>query len=78
MAVKQAKQLSYTVIFEPAEEGGYSIHVPALPGCPSEADTLEEARNNAKEAIKSYIGSLLKDGEPIPDDVRAAPVYEPG
>ena len=31
----------YTMIFEPAEEGGYIVHVPALPGCFTEGDTLE-------------------------------------
>ena len=39
------------VIFEPSEEGGYTVYVPALPGCISEGDTLDEARANIREAI---------------------------
>ena len=53
----------YTVIFEPAEEGGYVVHVPALPGCITEGDSLEEAREMAKDAIKGYLESLIKNNE---------------
>lgn len=56
----------YTVILEPQEEGGYTITVPALPGCISEGDTVEEALENIKDAIAGYIASLRKHGEPIP------------
>jgi predicted RNase H-like HicB family nuclease len=59
----------YTIILDPdTEEGGYTVTVPALPGCITEGDTREEAIANAKEAILLYIESLQKDGEPIPDD----------
>ena len=34
----------YTVVYEPAEEGGYVVTVPTLPGLVTEGDTLEEAR----------------------------------
>lgn len=40
-----------TVILEPEEDGGYSVHCPALPGCSSQGDTLEEALDNIREAI---------------------------
>ena len=43
------------VVFEPSEEGGYTAHVPALPGCISEGDTLDEARRNIREAIALYL-----------------------
>ena len=59
---------SYTVLFEPAEEGGYVVFCPALPGLVTEGDTLEQARERAKEAIEGYIESLLKNGEPVPPD----------
>jgi predicted RNase H-like HicB family nuclease len=36
-------------------EGGFSVWVPDLPGCTSQADTLEQALNNIKEAIELYI-----------------------
>ena len=60
------KQYQYTVIFEPAEEGGYIVHVPALPGCHTQGDTLEHAKEMAKEAIACYLESLKKDGLPFP------------
>lgn len=63
------KQLSFTVLFEPTEEGGYTAIVPALPGVITEGRTLDEARAMAIEAIECHIESLLKDGESIPEDV---------
>lgn len=60
------KILKYTVIFEPAEEGGYVATVPSLPGCITEGDTLEEAMEMVKDAISGYIVSLEKHGEQIP------------
>lgn len=49
------------VVFEPSDEGGYTVYVPSLPGCLSEGDTQEEALNNIKEAISLYF-------DPIEDD----------
>lgn len=43
------------VVLEPAEEGGYTVFVPSLPGCISEGNTLEEALQNIKEAIELYL-----------------------
>ncbi len=43
------------VVFEPSDEGGYTVYVPSLPGCISEGDTLEEARENIREAIEIYL-----------------------
>ena len=69
--------LKYTVIFEPAPEGGYTVIVPALPGCVTEGDTLDEAREMAVDAIKCYCESLLKDGLPLPEDVELSePIRE--
>jgi predicted RNase H-like HicB family nuclease len=65
---KKVKILKYTAIFEPAEEGGYIVSVPALPGIVTEGDTFEEAVNMVKDAIKSHCASLLKHGEPIPQE----------
>jgi len=56
----------YTVVFEPAEEGGYVVTVPALPGLVTEGDSLEEAREMVKDAIRGYLESLRKHGEEIP------------
>jgi predicted RNase H-like HicB family nuclease len=59
---------SYTVHFIPAEEGGYTVEVPALEGCVTEGDTFEEAEKNAREAISLFVESLQKRGLPLPED----------
>ena len=51
-------------LFEPAEEGGYTVYVPALPGCISEGDTLEEARQNIREAIELYLEPIEQPASP--------------
>jgi len=58
----------YKVIFEPQEEGGFTVTVPALPGCISEGDTYDGALANIKEAIALYIESLQADGIPVPEE----------
>ncbi len=50
------------VVLEPQEEGGYTIYVPALPGCISQGETKEEALENIQEAIQLYL-------EPDTDDI---------
>jgi len=49
------------VILEPSDEGGFTVHVPALPGCVSEGETVEDALANIREAIELYL-------EPVEDD----------
>lgn len=57
----------FKVIIEPEIDGGYSVHVPVLPGCASEGETIEEALDNIKEAIELYLWSLKDDNLPIPE-----------
>jgi predicted RNase H-like HicB family nuclease len=62
--------MKYTVILEPDDEGkGYTVEVPALPGCITEGDNIEDALSNAKEAIELFIETLKELGKPIPEDV---------
>ena len=60
---------TYTILLIPGEpdEGGYCVRVPALPGCVTDGDTLEEAVANAKEAIEGYVLSLQDRGIPVPE-----------
>lgn len=60
----------YKAIFDPQEEGGYTVTVPSLPGCISEGDTFEEAFANIKEAMALYLESLAADRRPIPRETR--------
>ena len=66
---------SFTMLFEPAEEGGYLVTCPALPGLVTEGDTMEEARRMAEDALRGYLESLLEDGLSIPAD--KSPIAEP-
>jgi|ERR1700722_11681577 len=78
-AAREAEtEYSFTVFFEPAVEGGYVVTCPALPGLVTEGDTLADAKRMAKDAIRAYLESLRKDGEPIPADPKfsAKPVKE--
>jgi predicted RNase H-like HicB family nuclease len=58
-------EYSYTVLFEPAEKGGFVVTCPALPGLVTEGDSLEEARSMARDAILGYLESLRQDHRPI-------------
>jgi predicted RNase H-like HicB family nuclease len=49
------------VVLEHSDESGFTVYVPALPGCISEGETVDEALANIQEAIELYL-------EPIEDD----------
>lgn len=53
-------------IIHPAEEGGYWAEVPALPGCITEGDTLDEVMQNLQDAIEGWllVANSLKTTEP--------------
>ncbi len=57
------------VILEPSDDGGYTVYVPALPGCISEGDTKKEALKNIREDIELYL-------EPVEDDMNFSPDAE--
>ncbi len=49
----------YKVVVTPDhEDGGFTVSCPAIPGCHSEGDTLEEALENIKDAIVGCVGVL--------------------
>jgi antitoxin HicB len=50
--------LKYDVVFEEQEVGGYTVTVPTLPGCISEGNTFEEAKEKISDAIKLYSRDL--------------------
>lgn len=60
--MKKHKEIiyQYEVIFEPNGEG-YTVTVPKLPGLVTEGDTLKEAREMAKDAIRCYLEAILKE-----------------
>ena len=50
--------MEYTVVVHQAEEGGFWVEVPALPGCYSQGESVERALENVKEAISLYLEAL--------------------
>ncbi len=65
----------YTVILEREEDGGYHAFVPALKGCHSQGETLEDTIENVREAISVYLESLKAHGENAPiEDILIKPV----
>jgi predicted RNase H-like HicB family nuclease len=64
--------LNIKVVIHEAEEGGYWAEVPALPGCVSQGETMDELVLNVREAIEAWLGAE----EPEPADTPARKVIE--
>lgn len=60
---------TYTIVLEPAEEGGFIVHVPALPEVSTCGDTEDEALAMAREAIELVLEHRLSRGEEIPSEL---------
>jgi len=58
--------VKYAVIFERGE-GNWAAYVPDLPGCMSTGETLEETKQNIREAIEGHLETLRQFGDPIPE-----------
>lgn len=63
---KIAKTYNFTLVYERQPDSSYAVSAPALPGCHSEGRTFEEAQEMIADAIRGYIASLQKHGEPVP------------
>jgi predicted RNase H-like HicB family nuclease len=61
--------MDYTILIHQAEEGGFWSEVPALPGCYSQGETIDETLLNTKEAIEAHLLALK-------EDLVAAPIEE--
>jgi len=53
---------TYTVVVHEDPEGGFWGEVPALPGCYSQADTIDELKDNIREAIVGVLEVLREQG----------------
>ena len=60
--------LTNRIILRPEPEGGYTVTVPALPGCVTYGGTFEVANAIAAAAVRAYLASMRKHAEPVIDD----------
>jgi antitoxin HicB len=59
-------EYTFTVVFKPAEEGGYVATFPAIPDLATQGETLEEARAMALDCLRGYLEVLRETGRPLP------------
>ena len=60
--------MNYKIVIHKEPQGGFWAEVPALPGCVSQGDTLDELKANIREAIEGYMMVMKEEGrEPEPD-----------
>ena len=60
--------MTIKAVVHPAEEGGFWAEVPALPGCFTQGESLEEIRKNLKEAIVGWLEAGEPTGEVAEED----------
>lgn len=60
--------MEFTVVIRRAEEGGFWAEVPALPGCYSQGETVEETLENIREAIEGHMEALQQEGLGVPPE----------
>ena len=74
---------SYIAVIHKDPESSFGVSFPDFPGCFSAADTLDEAKDAAKEALEGHIAFMQEDGEGLPtpstlDHVMADELYRTG
>ena len=64
------------IVFElqPEPEGGYTVTVPALPGCISYGETFEKAMEMIKDAMEGWLDVAREQGIPLPEQFEALEV----
>ena len=67
--------IHYTVVIHLAREGGFWAEVPALQGCFSQGESLEEVTFNVREAMECHLESLVREGVPFPVEKRVRKGY---
>jgi predicted RNase H-like HicB family nuclease len=63
------RNITYRIIIEPDEKGTYHAFVPALRGCHTWGESIEEAKKNIRDAMSLYIESMLDMGEKLPEEL---------
>ena len=60
--------MRYSVVLLPEDDGRYTASVPALPGCVTFGNSVEQTLERARDAIAQYVASLEARGEPVPEE----------
>ncbi len=59
---------TYSIVVDPDEDGGFTVTVPALPGCITQGETIDQCVERAQEAITLYLEELKASGLALPDE----------
>ena len=66
--LEEYMKLPYRIeIIPDADEGGFSVSYPELPGCLTCAETMEKALSNARDAKREWLTSAIEDNIEIPE-----------
>lgn len=61
--MESAREVEF--VFEPQDEGGYHVYAPDLPGLHTQGETLDQATENAREALALYVEGVREDGRSV-------------
>jgi antitoxin HicB len=59
------EQNEFEFVFEPQDEGGYYVYAPDLPGLHTQGENIDDAVENAQEALALYVEGLREEGRPV-------------
>jgi antitoxin HicB len=62
------RAMRQVILYPDHDDGGWVAEVPSLPGCISQGDTREEALDNVRDAIATWIDGAKQTGMDVPDD----------
>lgn len=66
--------MNFKVIVQKGEDSGFVVECPALPGCVSQGETVDQALENIREAIQAWLAAEY--GENIPENLADQEIYE--
>ena len=76
-ALMEANMRTFSIVVDPdPNEGGFTVTVPALPGCITQGESIEECLANAREAIALYIEDLIASGESVPEEKESPQLFK--
>ena len=69
----RTRALTFTAVYEPAEEGGFVVRFPAIPNLATQGETLDEAREMAVDCLQGHLEALQESGLPLPESEEEGP-----